>query len=422
MTWCHVPGTDCPSAQAAEAWIWASCLPNPASTPDALSSGKNTLDQPSSQPSGPDTSPQPRYGTISQPLTPSPLQGQLTPCWLAILVSRSAKLGSASGQTIRATSGPTSPASSVSLAMDCAGSSSKTSLATSPLAQKPCCESYWKWAGRLRLAHSRRLKLVRRMKGSGGSAWPTINTQDARGAGSARTRDEGKQAMLHDMAAKWPSPQARDHRSGDSPDSPRQARKAETGWSQNLNDVAEMGTWPTPSAAQDTKGAQADAAAVLDRMGRHQIGLADTSLVFSRPDPETVPHGPLSWPQALIVRHLLRAAISLPPRSISRPHSPPTRRKPLNPHYAAYREARAWERWSAKRLHWWSKRRLSPAFVTWLMGWPSGHALCACSATEFALWQRQMRGALSALPMASGPWIWKPSVDGKPQIQEEMDI
>ena len=25
MAWCHVPGTDCPSAQAAEALIWASC-------------------------------------------------------------------------------------------------------------------------------------------------------------------------------------------------------------------------------------------------------------------------------------------------------------------------------------------------------------------------------------------------------------
>ena len=33
MTWCHVPGTDCPSAQAAEALIWASCSPSPAITP-----------------------------------------------------------------------------------------------------------------------------------------------------------------------------------------------------------------------------------------------------------------------------------------------------------------------------------------------------------------------------------------------------
>jgi hypothetical protein len=28
---------------------------------------------------------------------------------------------------------------------------------------------------------------------------------------------------------------------------------------------------------------------------------------------------------------------------------------------------------------------------------------------EFILWQRQMRGALSQLPIASGPWIWRPT-------------
>ena len=55
------------------------------------------------------------------------------------------------------------------------------------------------------------------------------------------------------------------------------------------------------------------------------------------------------------------------------------------------------------------RRRLNPLFVGWLMGWPIGHALCACSATEFTLWQQHMRGALSQLPMASGPWIWRPT-------------
>ena len=56
-----------------------------------------------------------------------------------------------------------------------------------------------------------------------------------------------------------------------------------------------------------------------------------------------------------------------------------------------------------------SRRRLNPLFVGWLMGWPIGHALCACSATEFTLWQQHMRGALSQLPTASGPWIWLPT-------------
>lgn len=56
----------------------------------------------------------------------------------------------------------------------------------------------------------------------------------------------------------------------------------------------------------------------------------------------------------------------------------------------------------------WKKRRLNPLFVEWLMGWPPGHALCDCSATEFARWQQDMRGALSALPTASAAWIWEP--------------
>lgn len=44
----------------------------------------------------------------------------------------------------------------------------------------------------------------------------------------------------------WPTPQARDYRSADDPDSPRVARKAEQGWSPNLNDAVKL--WPTPRA------------------------------------------------------------------------------------------------------------------------------------------------------------------------------
>lgn len=53
------------------------------------------------------------------------------------------------------------------------------------------------------------------------------------------------------------------------------------------------------------------------------------------------------------------------------------------------------------------KRRLNPIFVEWLMAWPPGHALSGSSETEFTLWRRRMRGALSRLPTASGPWIWE---------------
>tara|TARA_R110002096_G_scaffold319292_1_gene513515 strand:- start:613 stop:909 length:297 start_codon:yes stop_codon:yes gene_type:complete len=62
----------------------------------------------------------------------------------------------------------------------------------------------------------------------------------------------------------------------------------------------------------------------------------------------------------------------------------------------------------------------NPLFVGWLMGWSIGHALCACSAMEFILWQQHMRGALSRLPMASGPWIWRPT--DQAQRSAQMDF
>lgn len=50
----------------------------------------------------------------------------------------------------------------------------------------------------------------------------------------------------------WPTPQARDYRSADDPDSPRVARKAEQGWSPNLNDAVKL--WPTPRASDGEHG------------------------------------------------------------------------------------------------------------------------------------------------------------------------
>jgi hypothetical protein len=64
-----------------------------------------------------------------------------------------------------------------------------------------------------------------------------------------------------------------------------------------------------------------------------------------------------------------------------------------------------------------ARRQLNPLFVGWLMGWPIGHALCACSAMEFTHWQQRMRGALSQLPMALGPWIWRPGEGPKSPAQ-----
>jgi len=114
---------------------------------------------------------------------------------------------------------------------------------------------------------------------------------------------------------------------------------------------------------------------------------------FHHPDPATAPHGVPSCVWRPISRRLLRSAIS----SVA----PTTLR-----------------RWLRKGA--WRKRRLNPIFVSWLMRWPGGHALCASSETELTHWSQDMRGALSALPTASGPWIWKPPHDHVEPVQESL--
>lgn len=49
----------------------------------------------------------------------------------------------------------------------------------------------------------------------------------------------------------WPTPQSRDYRAGDAPDTPRMQRKREQGWSANLNDVV---LWPTFLSSEATHG------------------------------------------------------------------------------------------------------------------------------------------------------------------------
>jgi len=171
MAWCHVPGTDCPSAQAAVALIWASCSPNPAITPARSLSGRIGLAPSSLQPSAQGISPQHQSGTICAASKPGPSGVPSTPCWPDIPASPSARPESAVVPTIPVTYGPTSPASSRNAPPS--GSSSKTSPVMSPSALRPCCESFGAWATRLRRACSRRQKLARRTSGCASSSWPT---------------------------------------------------------------------------------------------------------------------------------------------------------------------------------------------------------------------------------------------------------
>jgi hypothetical protein len=372
MGWCHVPGTDCPSAQAAEALIWASCSPNPVFTPAPSSSGRTGHERSSSQPNALGISPLPQSGMISAVSMPSLFAAHSTSFSPDIPANPSARPGSAVAPTIRATSGPRSHASSPNA--DPHGSSSKTSPVTSPSASKPFCESFGDWATRLRRVCSRRQKLARRTSGCASSSWPTPMSLHP---GTVRYNPAGNSDFTRKAEAlalgitNWSTPKAtngakggpgQSYGSGGTPPLPAQAAQ-----------------WPTP-AAQNWKGSSEASVTRADGKSRMDILHYRAEQGFTRPAPAITMVGARSSPHAPISRPLWASMIASHGRAVSR-----------------------------RILKGRARRRLNPLFVGWLMGWPIGHALCACSATEFTLWQQHMRGALSQLPMASGPWIWRPT-------------
>ena len=149
-----------------------------------------------------------------------------------------------------------------------------------------------------------------------------------------------------------------------------------------LTDLA--ANWPSP-ASRDWKG-ENGADHMLNGTGRLHLDQLPNFVAhcFTPPDQEKWISGvpPSTWRP--ISRRLFRSATSSTSQIVLR-------------------------RWLRRGS--WRKRRLNPWFVEWLMGWPAGHALCDCSATESSRFKRDMRGALSALPMASGRWIWKPRAE-----------
>ncbi|WP_273280922.1 hypothetical protein [Pseudooceanicola atlanticus] len=241
--------------------------------------------------------------------------------------------------------------------------------------------------------------------------WTPEQIEEARAKEKAKGQNgNGFGIGLAAQSTMWTTPQAHDV-------SPRGSGQKPTAAAGNACLARDAMTWPTP-ASRDHKG-ENSADHLTNGTGRLHMDQLPNAVAhgFTRPAPEIAPHGPMSWPQTRLALLLLRAAMSKPPRSVLRPYSPPTRRKPSSIARAKWRSAQSYRRWSEKRRNWWNKPRLSPGFVTWLMGWPRGHALSACSATAFTRWQQDMRGALSALPMASGPWIWKPPVETPTALQ-----
>ena len=447
--WCYLPETDCLFAAEPVDWIWASVSPIPAFTHDALSNGKNTPGKASSPHSAPDTSYQRRSGTTSPHSTQSPSEAHSIPYLPGIPASHLATPANAKAPTTPATSGHTLPGSSENLNPD--GCSSKTLQDTSPLALRPCCENYGAWVTRLRLAHSQRLKLAQRTSASDGSAWPTAQALTG-GANSQREARGAGGPDLQEMAQNWPTPMAgTPAQNGNSaagnndftrraeelatamwftPDVPNGGRtmpkgatitgmkpdgsKAQIGlenqaklWGTPRASDAEKGgpnmkfgsggtplpaqaaQWPTPAAHEPRLGVQNRTPGSKES----QISLSTIADRFSHPDQTTPQHGKPHWRDRLTILRLLWAwTKSRHGRSVAR------------------------RLFKARR-----KKRLNPLFVEWLMGWPPGHALCDCSETEFAQFQQRMRGALSALPTAYGPWIWKPTAQTTPEpTQKEL--
>ena len=169
----------------------------------------------------------------------------------------------------------------------------------------------------------------------------------------------------------WPTPKATDGAKGGPGQSYGSGRTPPL--------PAQAAQWPTP-ASQNWKGSSEASIFRADGKSRMDILHYRAEQGFTRPAPVTGMNGQRSSPHAPISRPLWAYLIASHGRAVSR----------------RMLKARA-------------RRRLNPLFVGWLMGWPIGHALCACSETEFILWQQHMRGALSQLPTASGPWIWRPS-------------
>lgn len=203
---------------------------------------------------------------------------------------------------------------------------------------------------------------------SGGRALPPGTTQ------TGQTPDGRKLTVgLENQAKIWSTPRGTDGEKG----GPNQSFGAG-----GIPLASQTANWPTP-AARDHKGA--NGADHLDNgTGRLHLDQLPNFVAhsFTHPDHPTRTHG-VTFSQLLRIWRPLRASV------------------------IALHGRATWRRlWKGRH-----NKRLNPLFVEWLMGWPPGHALCACSEMEFAHWQQDMRSALYSLPTASAAWIWQPPAE-----------
>ena len=265
--------------------------------------------------------------------------------WISSLrdspASRGASPASKLGQTIRATCGPTAYESLSRLHRNsCSWKTSSLNLFTE---QHRTCEQ---WATAAREAASRRARLVLLTGGSGGSCWPTPNvpnggrtTDHATRDGATLYNERGKKVQegLESAAKLWPTPTVKgDHN--------RKGASAQSG--DGLSTSAKM--WSTPNS-RDHKGQPGKGC--TDRGGRGA----------------SLPRDVEAWTgdQSAMCSHQVQAT------------------------------SMDGESSSAKTT---ASPRLSPRFVSWLMGWPpTAPDGFPCSETEWSRWRQRMRSALSRL-------------------------
>lgn len=159
--------------------------------------------------------------------------------------------------------------------------------------------------------------------------WPTPLASDGAKGGPNQRGAKGD-LRLPSAVVQWPTPQARDYRSGDAPDSQRAQRKMAAGWSPNLNDVV---LWPTPTVCgnNNRKGVTA----------KSGDGLATAAKQRTYPTATATMHK--GWSP----NHNRADSDDRLDYTIEREAFDPGQKTP--------------------------PMRLNPEWVEWLMGWPIGH-------------------------------------------------
>ena len=141
------------------------------------------------------------------------------------------------------------------------GSSAKSSrrMSSSKTSQPFAIEDWTKCSGRsLRSGMMRNgtvyplAPLVPLTKGTASGSWPTPRSCSAMAATITPESvwNQKRFPNLETVVGRrmWPTPQARDYRSGDNPQGKRAQRKAAQGWSMNLNDAVRL--WPNCSPTE----------------------------------------------------------------------------------------------------------------------------------------------------------------------------